>query len=79
MRALFTKHGTFSCFLSEPLDGMQRWQMWTIIVSLVLEQLLVNSALPRARFVAAYVLTRLRCTAPRSRLPVWMFYAKSGA
>jgi hypothetical protein len=79
VRALFTKHGTFSCFLSEPLDGMQRWQMWTIIVSLVLEQLLVNSALPRARFVAAYGLTRLRCTAPRSRLPVWMFYAKSGA
>ena len=46
-RALFTKHSTFAVFLSEPLDGMQRWQMWTIVVSLVLEQLLVNSALPR--------------------------------
>jgi hypothetical protein len=42
VRALFTQHSTFSCFLSEPLDGLQRWQMWTIVVSLVLEQLLVN-------------------------------------
>ena len=46
VRAMFTQHSTFSCFLAEPLDGLQRWQMWTIVVTLVLEQLLVNSALP---------------------------------
>ena len=41
-RAIMTKHETFATFLSEPLDGMQRWQMFTILVTLVLEQLLVN-------------------------------------
>jgi len=27
---------------SEPLDGLQRWQMWCIVLSLVLTQLLTN-------------------------------------
>jgi hypothetical protein len=40
--ALVTKHETAACFLSEPLDGLQRWQMWMIIMTLVLSQLLVN-------------------------------------
>ena len=26
MRALITQHETFSTFLAEPLEGMQRWQ-----------------------------------------------------
>jgi hypothetical protein len=42
MRALVTKHSTCSVFLSAPLDGMQRWQTWMIVVTLVIEQLLVN-------------------------------------
>ncbi len=42
LRAFCTKHGTFATFLSEPLDGLQRWQMFMIVVTLVLEQLLVN-------------------------------------
>jgi hypothetical protein len=25
-RAVITKHSTFATFLSEPLDGLQRWQ-----------------------------------------------------
>ena len=29
-------------FLSEPLDGLQRWQMFMIIVTLVCSHLLVN-------------------------------------
>jgi hypothetical protein len=33
---------TFATFLSEPLDGLQRWQMFMIIVTLVVSQLLVN-------------------------------------
>jgi hypothetical protein len=28
MRAFTTKHETFATFLSEPLDGLQRWQMF---------------------------------------------------
>jgi hypothetical protein len=41
-RALVIKHETFAPFLSEPLDGLQRWQMFAIVVTLVLSQLLVN-------------------------------------
>jgi hypothetical protein len=42
LRALCTKHGTMRVFLSAPLDGLQRWQMWTLLLSVVLNQLLVN-------------------------------------
>ena len=42
MRALVMRHDTFSVFLSEPLDGLQRWQMFMILVSVVCSQLLVN-------------------------------------
>lgn len=42
VRAITSRHETFAVFLSEPLDGLQRWQMFIIIVSLVLSQLLVN-------------------------------------
>ena len=45
MRALLTRHETFSTFLSEPLEGLQRWQ----------SALLRCTALMRAR------LTTLRC------------------
>ena len=41
-RAFITKHETFSTFLSEPLDGMQRWQMFMLLITLVLEQLLTT-------------------------------------
>ena len=41
-RAVATKHSTLAVFLSEPLDGLQRWQMFMIIVTLVFSQLLVN-------------------------------------
>ena len=41
-RAVVTKHDTLSTFLSEPLDGLQRWQMFMIIITLVFSQLLVN-------------------------------------
>ena len=41
-RALVVGHSTFSTFLSEPLGGLQRWQMFVILVTLVIEQLLVN-------------------------------------
>lgn len=42
LRAICTKHETFAVFLSTPLDGLQRWQQWMIIVSLVCAQLLVS-------------------------------------
>ena len=41
-RALCTKHATFSVFLSAPLDGLQRWQMWCILVTVIITQLLTN-------------------------------------
>ena len=41
-RAVVTKHSTMATFLSEPLDGLQRWQMFMIIVTLCISQLLVN-------------------------------------
>ncbi len=44
MRAVCTKHETMAVFLSAPLDGMQRWQMWMILLSVIASQLLVNSA-----------------------------------
>jgi hypothetical protein len=66
--ALVQKHGTFATFISEPLDGLQRWQMFMvrvgvhalrrawcikltwfpqIIITLIISQLLVNSACMR--------------------------------
>jgi hypothetical protein len=42
MRAFTMRHATLSVFLSEPLDGLQRWQMFIVIVTLVIEQLLIN-------------------------------------
>ena len=42
MRALVTQHETFATFLSEPLDGLQRWQMFMILITVVCSQLLVN-------------------------------------
>ena len=42
VRAVCTKHSTFAVFLSAPLDGLQRWQMWIVVVSVVLTQLLTN-------------------------------------
>jgi hypothetical protein len=42
VRAICTKHSTFSVFLSAPLDGLQRWQTWMILITLIIEQLLVN-------------------------------------
>ena len=42
LRALCMKHETFAVFLSAPLDGLQRWQMWMILISVVASQLLVN-------------------------------------
>jgi hypothetical protein len=41
-RAAVMQHETFATFLSEPLDGLQRWQMYMILVTLVISQLLVN-------------------------------------
>ena len=59
-RALITKHSTFATFLSEPLDGLQRWQMFMLLVTLVLEQLLVNI------WMCALTLARPACVAARS-------------
>ena len=42
VRALFTKHSTFAVFLSAPLDGLQRWQMWCMLLTVIITQLLVN-------------------------------------
>ena len=53
MRALCTKHSTFSVFLSAPLDGLQRWQRVMIIFTTVVAQLLVNSAGPSPRIASA--------------------------
>jgi hypothetical protein len=44
-----TLHPQFSVFLSAPaLEGLQRWQLWMVLVTLVIAQLLVNSACCRA-------------------------------
>ena len=58
MRALVMRHETFSVFLSEPLDGLQRWQMAMIIVSVVVSQLLTNIWCVDA----ARVLLQTRCS-----------------
>ena len=42
LRALVTRHETGRIFLSEPLDGLQRWQMWVLAMSVLVTQLLVN-------------------------------------
>ncbi len=42
VRALTRKQETCATFLSEPLDGLQRWQMFVILVTLAVSQLLVN-------------------------------------
>jgi hypothetical protein len=42
MRALVTRHETFAVFLSSPMDGLQRWQLFMILISVICSQLLVN-------------------------------------
>jgi hypothetical protein len=42
LRALVTRHQTFAVFLSTPMDGLQRWQMFMILISVIGSQLLVN-------------------------------------
>ena len=44
VRAFCTKHDTCAIFLSEPLCGLQRWQMWTILVTLVINQVCAFSS-----------------------------------
>ena len=36
------QNDTIRTFLAEPLDGLQRWQMFMIIITLIISQLLVN-------------------------------------
>ena len=43
MRSLYTKHETFAVFLSDPLDGLKRWQLWICLMSLVITQLMVQA------------------------------------
>jgi hypothetical protein len=40
--ALVTRHETFAVFLSTPMDGLQRWQLFMILISVIGSQLLVN-------------------------------------
>ncbi len=41
-RAFMTRHTTFSSFLAPALDGMHRWQLFMILMTLVMSQLLVS-------------------------------------
>ena len=41
-RALMMRHETFATFLAPAMDGLQRWQLWIILITLVCSQLLVN-------------------------------------
>ena len=52
-RALVANNETFRTFLSEPLDGLQRWQMFMILITLLISQLLVNSACAAAAALTA--------------------------
>ena len=42
LHACYTQHSTLATFLSEPLDGLQRWQMFMLLITLIMSQLLVN-------------------------------------
>jgi hypothetical protein len=39
----------------QPLDGLQRWQMFVILISVVISQLLVNIWMFYAKVRAAYL------------------------
>jgi len=41
-RSVMTKHDTFSTFLKPAMDGLQRWQLFMILITLVMSSLLVN-------------------------------------
>jgi hypothetical protein len=58
MRALVTQHSTFATFLSEPLDGLQRWQMFMILITVVCSQARAQRH-PRRRPAAASCRRRL--------------------
>ncbi len=71
MRALITKHDTFATFLSEPLDGLQRWQMFIILVTAVFSHLLVNIWMCVERRIAR------AASVPDARAAAARYYAKA--
>jgi hypothetical protein len=76
VRALVSRHQTFATFLSEPLDaGLQRWQMFVIVVTLVCSQLLVNIWCESYSMRAA-LLVPLACSCVRAPMMRRMFYAR---
>jgi hypothetical protein len=78
LRALCMRHSTFSIFLSSPLDGLQRWQMWMIIVTLVIEQLLVNIWMCVRRVACAHRFFARRPPASVTLFPLRVRYYARG-
>ena len=65
------QNDTIRTFLSEPLDGLQRWQMFMILITLIISELLVN----------IWMCVRLQCVLLFERLLTHRlrrrFYAKA--
>jgi len=54
-RALVLRHETFSTLLAPAMDGLARWQLFVILITLVMSQLLVNIWMVRAPRPAMHV------------------------
>jgi hypothetical protein len=72
-RALVLRHETFSTLLAPAMDGLSRWQLFIILVTIVMSQLLVNIWV-RARVHAPYPVGP--ACARAHLLPAQMFYSR---
>ncbi len=56
------QNDTCRTFLAEPLDGLQRWQMWMILITLIISQLLVTIWMFYAKSGIVLWMSRHACT-----------------
>ena len=75
MRALVTQHETFATFLSEPLDGLQRWQSaCSALVEWGCDSAAEQYCCPHPLAVFMILITVV-CS--QLLVNIWMYYAKA--
>ena len=76
VRAFMTKHDTFATFLSEPLDGLQRWQSALCVVHCMHDGFCVRVADPTLLPCIVFCII-MTLVIQGLMVNIWMFYDKA--